>query len=285
MSWKRIVIAGLLCVVASPALAAPGLVVDLVRDGGGKPVLEPVTGDWQWRVSVDPDETIFGAEGGSAMAIEIGLSFTGAPLVGATVNVANFDKENFGESPFAFGENPADGVTIQGNQLFAALGSVFFNTGAVREVMTITTQGPAKFGDPPPSNLTTNVAWSGAYSGNARIAQQGLNFDTFSGSINKTVLPGDADFDGDTQFLDFSILQNNLVGTPKIWTQGDFDDNKDVDFLDFSVLQNALALTPIPPPGSGGGAGAAAAVPEPASLALVLVGACVLGGLRRRKNS
>ena len=40
MSWKSIVIAGLLCVVASPAFAAPTLTVDLVRSGG-VPVLDP----------------------------------------------------------------------------------------------------------------------------------------------------------------------------------------------------------------------------------------------------
>jgi hypothetical protein len=284
MSWKSIVITGLLCVVASPVLAAPGLVVDLVRSSG-LPVLD-ASGNWQWRVSVDPDETMFTttAEGtGGALAIEIGMTFTGAPIVGATVNTTNFDHENFGMSPFGFGGNPADGLTVQGNQLFAALGSTFFTDGNLKEVFTVTTAGPSTVGP----NLTTGVSWSGVYNTdhslggtNARVAQQGANFDTFNSSLTKTVLGGDANLNGTVNIGDFGILQANFNGSSKHWTDGDFNGTGTVNIGDFGILQ-ANFNSSLPAPGGG----SISVVPEPASAVLAVLSACAVWGLRRRNHS
>jgi hypothetical protein len=280
MSWKSIVCTGLLCVIASPVLADPILGVDLVRDLGGVPVLDPATGDWQWAVTVTPDASLFTTtdEGtGGSIAIEIGITASGAALTGATVNATSFPNENFGDSPYAFGENPADGLTIMGNQLFAALGSTFFTTADPQQVFTFTTAGPTEV------NLTTSVLWEGAYGGNVRVAQGDDNFDDFSGTITKTVLAGDATFDGDVDFLgDFLRFQNNLspVGAFKIWSEGDFDGNRLTNFFDFLILQNHLTDTPIPPPGGGAGA---IEIPEPGTALLLMVGLMFAAGRRIQK--
>jgi hypothetical protein len=281
MSWKSIVIAGLLCVLVSPAFATPGLVIDLVRSGGGLPVLD-ANGDWQWIVSVDPDETTFidsGPDGdppntvGGSYAIEIGLELTGASLVGATVNTTNFDHENFGDSPYAFGENPDQGLTISGNQLFAALGSTFFSDGAPKEVMTITTTGPSTTGP----NLTTTIEWLGAYGGNARIAETNTNYDTFVGSISKTVHAGDANIDGNVNGLDLAILAANFgAASGKHWNTADYDGNTAVNGLDLAVLAGNFGFSG---PGPGGGS---VAVPEPASVLLLSMGALIIGFRRHR---
>ena len=239
-------------------------------------------------MSVVPDENLYTNNGptgtppntvGGAIAVEIGMTLTGASLVSATVNTTNFDHENFGNSPFAFGENPADGLTISGNQLFAALGSTYFadldanpNTDASWEIMTIQTAKPKS------GNLSTGIQWLGDYTGMARIAQQGVNYDTFSGTLNKTVLRGDANFNGDTNFLDFGNyfqLNYNQPGF-KIWSQGDFDGNGTVNFLDFGEFQLDYNAAPIAPPGAGSGG---IASPEPTSAVLAMLLACTVGCL------
>jgi hypothetical protein len=277
MSWKSIVITGLLCVVASPVLAQPGLVVDLVRTGGGLPQLD-ASGNWQWRVSVDPDETLFNTtdEGtGGSMAVEIGLTFTGASVLGATVNETNFDENNFGDSPFAFGENPDDGLTISGNQIFAALGSTFFTDGALKEVFTVTTQGPSTVGP----NLTTGVEWLGAYSGNARVAQNGTNYDSFVGSVSKTVLGGDANLNGSVTAADYNILLLNFGQSGKHWDTADFNGNGTVTAADYNELLLKFGQSTTPP---GSGSVSAAAVPEPASVAMLLMGSLLIVRRARR---
>lgn len=285
MSWKSIVITGLLCVVASPVLAAPNLTVDLVRGAGNLPLLD-ASGNWQWRVSVVPDSALFvnsGAGGtppntlGGSMAIEIGLTFTGAPVLSAAVNTTNFDKENFGNSPFAFGESPADGLTISGNQIFAALGSTFFTDNAPKEVFTVKTSGPSTVGP----NLTTGVSWLGDYTGKARISQASTNFDTFSGSLNKAVLGGDANLNGTVNSSDLLIVLNNINQTGKTWSTGDFNKTGVPNSSDVLILLNNINQS-VPAPGGGSFAGAN--VPEPASVCLLLMGACVALGLRRSRS-
>ncbi len=47
MSWKSLVTASLLCVLASPAFAVPQLEI---TSGG----LDPTTGNWVWNVRIAP---------------------------------------------------------------------------------------------------------------------------------------------------------------------------------------------------------------------------------------
>lgn len=282
MSWKILVSAGLLCVVVSPAFAAPTLTVDLVRSGG-LPVLD-ASGNWQWAVSVSPDATLFTNSGpsgtppntlGGSVAVELG--FTAATvngnLVGVTKNATNFPSDNPG-TPIGAGfpvntNTTATGVQILGNNASVNLGSTFFTAGTPQQVAIITTKGPSSTG-----SLSTNLSWSGAYSGNGRIAQAGVNNDTFSGSLTKTVLGGDVNLNGTVNIADFGILQTNFNQSGKHWQDGDINGNGTVNIADFGILQTNFNQTL--PPAPGGGAGVGGAVPEPGSMVLLAIGSLFL---------
>lgn len=79
MSWKSIVITGLLCVVASPAFAAP--------TASAKVLGLDVNGKWVWSVSVTPDASLFSDNPpngvGGSVALEIGATATNRPLISA----------------------------------------------------------------------------------------------------------------------------------------------------------------------------------------------------------
>ncbi|MGD9634693.1 MAG: PEP-CTERM sorting domain-containing protein [Pirellulales bacterium] len=280
MSWKSIVITGLLCVVASPVLAAPTLSIDLVRSGG-LPVLD-ASGNWQWSVSVSPDAALFADNPpngtGGSLAMELALAFSGAPIVGApVVNTTNFPANNPASAipGFAFWGAADSGVKVSGNQIVAALGSTYFTTGGAKEAFIVKTAGPSTVGP----NLTTGVAWSGAYTGNARIAQAGQNFDTFSGSLSKSVLGGDANLNGTVNIGDFGILQANFGGSGKIWTQGDFNKTGSVNIGDFGILQASFGQS-VPAPGGG----SISVVPEPATLGMLVMAVCAMTGCIRRRG-
>jgi hypothetical protein len=49
---------------------------------------------------------------------------------------------------------------------------------------------------------------------------------------------GDADVDGNVDFLDFQILLNNWQAIGRGWAGGDFNGDGVTDFLDFQVLLN-----------------------------------------------
>ena len=84
--------------------------------------------------------------------------------------------------------------------------------------------------------------------------------------------PGDADRDGDVDFLDYLTVKAHLGGLGG-WTDGDFDFDQDIDAADLSAVEAFFSL-PVPP--------AAAPVPEPASAMLLLAGAAAL--LRRARR-
>jgi hypothetical protein len=175
MSVKRLACIALLCaLVAQVTHAAPILSVYPTGLNGG---------NRGWFVDIMPDPALFVNSGpmgvppntlGGSLAVEIGFSID-APvsLVTAMIdNIALWPAENFGESPFPFGEAPADGLTIQGNQLFIAQGSEFLTATSSKHFLKITTAGSGP----------TTIHWLGAYGGNGRIAQGGLNFDLYKGS-------------------------------------------------------------------------------------------------------
>lgn len=204
MNWKNTVIAIALCALAPPATAAP--VLD-VTPGGLQ------GGNWVWDVSVTPDLVLAG--GSTPIAVELGFRLSGDPLVNVTnVSPSSFDTNNPGKVIFgwetsygvpafpegieancasctvtntaSFGGHAATVVPGSTNEIFAALGSVDFNTPGAKSMLRITARGPSNGG---PTSST--IQWLGAYALQGRIAQlvggfNSQNFD-FAGSATQTV--------------------------------------------------------------------------------------------------
>ena len=96
--------------------------------------------------------------------------------------------------------------------------------------------------------------------------------DSLIGDVFGTVA-GDADLDGDVDFLDFLALANGF-GKENGWAGGDFDGDGQTAFLDFLALANSFGQT---------SAAAAQSVPEPVTGVLLLAGFAGLLGMRRRR--
>jgi hypothetical protein len=87
MSWKSLVTAGLLCVLAVPAFAAPNM--GLVTGGTVASGRLDVNGNWVWAVQVTPDLALVPDSSGTPVAIELGFTGTSTGLVPNQGNVLN----------------------------------------------------------------------------------------------------------------------------------------------------------------------------------------------------
>jgi hypothetical protein len=181
MSWKSIVITGLLCVVASPVLAAPTVSASLLG--------LDTAGNWVWEVSVDPDDTLFtnpandspDRGNGGSVSLEVGVSATGRGVVSAAPNLTNFPVpapagQPFGNAPAGWGTD-IDGDTVRDegvrfnvatDRVVAFLGSDFFGSinfgasnGAPKAAFRVHTDRPTS------SSLTTTLNFLGAYNANS----------------------------------------------------------------------------------------------------------------------
>lgn len=277
MSWKSIVITGLLCVVASPVLAAPSV--------SAKVLGLDTAGNWVWQVNATPDAALFANNPpngtGGSVAIEVAATASGRNLVSAAANATNFPANNPATAVpgFAFWGAADSGVktNVATNQLVAGLGSTYFTAGTAQEAFRVHTQRPTT------TALTTTLTLSGAYSGNGRIAQAGVNNDTVTGAINQAVRPGNANLSPNVDVGDLAILAANYNGTGKTWAQADFTGDGATNVGDLAVLAanfNQADVNWATPgavnlpttPGAGGGSVAAAGVPEPSAIAMLLVG-------------
>ncbi len=293
MSWKSLVTAGLLCVLASPAFAVPA--VSVVPGGTVSSNRLDASGNWVWNIQISNTNPV--PTGSSPLAAELGFTSSNT-LGGATVlnGASNFDTANPGKKIFGWEPNSAstsnpaansDGlqVSVANKQIFAALGSVDFATVGPHDFIQITTAGP-KVGA-----LTSTVTLSGAYSGKGRIAEltgatTSANYDTMGGSVTFTAKSGDVNLDGNITSGDFAILQQNYGGSGKKWNQGDFNGDGSVTSGDFSVLQQNYGTSYQVVSGgfTNAGVGAGGAVPEPASISLVALAALAGLGLVSRKR-
>jgi len=196
-------------VLVSLAQADPGLTITGLGPNGSS--------NFEWLVEVTPDENLYtttvNGTGGS-LAVELAFDVTGSTVVGATKaggTVWTFD--NPGNNPFT--STVTNGIVTDTTTVFASLGSGFFtdNPGVASTVITIETAGTAD----------TTLDWGGhpllggtpnAYTG-SRIAQAGVNFDGYTGSLMQGGLPCDFDISGGCGILDIEALQGDIgTNTP-----------------------------------------------------------------------
>ncbi len=171
MSWKSLVTAGLMCVLASPVLAAPS--VSAVGGGtqAGTSGYLDANGDWVWQVRVAQSFTDpTGTPPGNPAAAELGFQQAsvrpGAAAGNIAVNATNnnatvWDTNNPGNVIFGWetltnlggsgdcgSANPGNcpvGVQtdLARNQVFAALGSALITSTSPQNMLRIEVQHPS----------------------------------------------------------------------------------------------------------------------------------------------
>jgi hypothetical protein len=126
MSWKSLVTAGLLCVVASPVFAAPtmGLVAGGTQAGTNSHL--DAAGNWVWTVQVTPDLALVPDASGTPVAVELGFTSTSTgtglgqgSVINATRNPAggtgSFDTINPGSVIFSGWQTAGNGLLDAGS--------------------------------------------------------------------------------------------------------------------------------------------------------------------------
>jgi hypothetical protein len=122
MSWKSLVTAGLLCVLASPAFAAPNMGIVSTGGTGNSSGHLNAAGNWVWTVQVTPDVSAatVGDTSGTPVAMEAGFtsSSTGGGTQGNILSVSrnpasgtgSFDTLNPGSIIFGTWQNTTNGL-------------------------------------------------------------------------------------------------------------------------------------------------------------------------------
>jgi hypothetical protein len=307
MSWKSLVIAGLLCVLAAPVFAVPSLVVTSTYNA--------TTDNIEWIVSIDQDGTL-------SLATEAPLTLTpdtptfavnlranssasqtthgagdanGAAnetwyynetaagsgvLLWNTQQLATDLEQDLGVNPFTTPANQeTEGLWLDtaGGRLFAALGSDVNMPQPVNTLHIASDDGVLNW-----SNLL--IAEDGVSGGGAG----GVSLTGSFSSIKKADMNGDGAVNG----LDVNPFVQQLtnpagylVSFPGLDGQARADINNDVasNGLDVQPFVVCVTMGGCPGGGAGGDAGGVGAigVPEPATLALVALGVLALFGRRR----
>ena len=271
MSWKILVSAGLLCIVASPVFAAPTITV---TDGG------LVSGNQQWLINATPDVATFVPN--SSLAVELDFTFHG------TITSFTLDSTFWNKSPVSnVGNNPFTGTvtgTVVDNApandtLFIAAGSELYATATSHLIGTLVTPGAGGQLDWGGHTVLTGP---NAYT-LGRVAQNGLNNNGITGTImiGGCAQVGDFSCNGTVENADLTLLLNNWGHTvppvPAGWLGNPQPTAPAIDNDELTALLNNWGHhTP--------GAGAGAAVPEPGSIVLAAIGLIGLGFAARRKS-
>src|SRR4051794_6965098 len=107
MSWKSLVTAGLFCILATPAFAAPDM--SIIKGGTAASGNLSANGNWAWTATVTPDLALVTGGTGTPVAVELGITSTSTGTVagqGALKSVVN-------ASPTVF-DTSTPGTTIFG---------------------------------------------------------------------------------------------------------------------------------------------------------------------------
>jgi hypothetical protein len=284
MSWKSIVITGLLCVLTVPAWAAPTI---KVVDGG----LVAAGTHRIFNVFVTPDPALYSVDTGapvgpdaSSMAVELGFSVQGSTIVAATSNSIWEDDliapiGNNGNNPFSLMET--EGIVIGGGgaNVFAALGSSANASGLLQgQTQVLTIELSSKIGL---LNLTGIYNATGQAGGTLSVlAQNGVSY----GLGGQFGIIGDFDTDGDVDGQDLGPFAGQFGCTNCQGSFANFDGDLDVDGGDLGAFSARFGLTAPGSPFPGGGAGSVAAVPEPTTGLLLMLGMATVGSLARRRS-
>lgn len=323
MSWKSLLTAGLLCVLATPAFAAPTLrVTGSINNKNASPVRV-------WNVAAGPDIAL---DPTTALALELGFEAVGGNILSiqATPNMAaaaapaaarvDFDT-NPGNVIFGWETltdvDPTAGVNMKpvgvqlgtganANKAVAFLGSNLFTTAGNRDMLTITTQ-----------SSVTALNWGGRYDaagallpltgslpvgGRARIAQGdgtptgGTNFQeaTYVGSL-ASLGPANlrflADMEGNGTVNSFDITPfSQALNTPNTYKTNRpnlnilrGDVNGSGGINSFDITPFSQILNGVGITGSGSGF-ELASVPEPASVMVAGVIVACASMIRRRRS-
>jgi hypothetical protein len=313
MSWKSIVTAGLLCVLASPVFADPTLTVT-----GGRLTRTAVPANLKrvWNVAVAPDLTA--SPSGSPLAVELGFRATGGNILSISSDqnepsrVEHEDDPNgqpgnviFGwETLTNLGGTPPNmqpigtqiGTGANADEAVAFIGTADFTTNARQDLLTITTDASV-----------TSLAWGGRFNANGTAAAVGAfvngriahvqgassaNFHSYVGSLLSGSTTAGQEFmadmngNGDANFGDLAAFGQALqqaaaytAANPHLNRVGRGDANGDGAFNFGDLAGFGQLLQNVPPLGSGSGA----SVPEPASFVLIALGAG-FAMLRRRSR-
>src|SRR5262245_39381869 len=85
MSWKSLVTAGLLCVLASPVFANPNMA--LVAGGTVANGHLNASGQWVWTLQVTPDTSMVPDASGTPVGIELGFTGSSTGAVAGQGNI------------------------------------------------------------------------------------------------------------------------------------------------------------------------------------------------------
>ena len=224
--------------------------------------------------STAPDFTISGGIGDAA-ATGAGFSklgagtmlLTGSNSFGGTVTIA---AGVLRETPAAYA-------------MYTTGGGVDLTGATARLVLDYT-------GSTSPAALVRGYLASGRFQASTATGNQTLGYSDAGSAV--TLLPtlrGDADLDGDVDFNDFLVLQNNFGNSGTTFVTGDFNYDGVTNFNDFLALQNsfgqsyagAAVATSAAQVAAMSAFASATAVPEPGMVAGV--GLAVVGLMWRRR--
>ena len=310
MSWKSIVTAGLLCVVASPVLAVPTLNVTRTYN--------QAMGVIEWQVTVTPTSGYTGAlaieapftvqgvgafnpmlransstsetthstgdnNGAANQTWYYNVDTNGTTLLWNTKQLASNLEQNPGDNPYT-APTRTDGLWLNtaNNRFYASLGSDVSMPTPVKVLHIASNDGV--------------VRWN-----NLKIEETGApGTSTLLTGQFTSILRGDMNGNGTRNFLDvapFGLALNNpaayaaqFPGLDRV-ARGDMNTNGALNFLDVSPFGVCLGggVCPSNPvlagSGSGGGSiGGSAVVPEPTAMVLGLWSVLAAIGLLRRRG-